>query len=213
MDLDDAEEQATALLGRGTPWGPFQIACGTGLVLYLAWAGSLALGLRKMSPVQVPFVPSSAVQVRNMMSLLEGRFGKLVDLGSGDGRVVLEAYKQGFRPAIGYELNPWLLQLSNCRAWWAGCYGKVSYLREDLLKADLSNCNNVTVFLAPSMVPLLEKKLLSELPDEACVVAARFPFLGWTPTRVAGDNLERVWAYNIRDVRRAGQSTSGKNPV
>uniref|UniRef100_A0A670JZV1 Uncharacterized protein n=1 Tax=Podarcis muralis TaxID=64176 RepID=A0A670JZV1_PODMU len=115
--------------------------------------------------------------------------------GSGD---VLEAYKQGFRPTVGYELNPWLLQLSNFRAWRAGCYGKVFFRREDLWKVNLSDCNNVTVFLAPSLqVPLLERKLLSELPDGACVVAARFPFLNWTPTSIAGDSLETAWAYNI----------------
>ncbi|XP_062999051.1 adenine nucleotide translocase lysine N-methyltransferase-like isoform X1 [Elgaria multicarinata webbii] len=213
MDLDALEELATELHGKGNRWCPFQIVADTGLVVYLAWAGCLALGGRKVSSLQVPYVPSSAKQVSNMMSLLKGRSGKLVDLGSGDGRIVLEAYKQGFRPAIGYELIPWLLQLSNFRACWAGCYGKVFYRREDLWKADLSDCNNVTVFLAPSVVPLLERKLLSELPDEACVVAARFPFVNWTPNHFAGDGLERAWAYNIRDVRRMERDTLGGSPV
>ncbi|XP_062999053.1 adenine nucleotide translocase lysine N-methyltransferase-like isoform X3 [Elgaria multicarinata webbii] len=178
MDLDALEELATELHGKGNRWCPFQIVADTGLVVYLAWAGCLALGGRKVSSLQV-----------------------------------LEAYKQGFRPAIGYELIPWLLQLSNFRACWAGCYGKVFYRREDLWKADLSDCNNVTVFLAPSVVPLLERKLLSELPDEACVVAARFPFVNWTPNHFAGDGLERAWAYNIRDVRRMERDTLGGSPV
>lgn len=39
-------------------------------------------------PTQVPYVPSHTKQVENMMSLLEGRSGKLVDLGPGDGRIV-----------------------------------------------------------------------------------------------------------------------------
>nr|XP_028561169.1 protein N-lysine methyltransferase FAM173A-like [Podarcis muralis] len=204
MDHDNIEKLAAELHKKGSSWSPFQVAASTSLVLYFAWAGSLALGLHKVY-LQVPYVPSSVKQVRNMMSLLQGRSGKLVDLGSGDGRIVLEAYKQGFRPTVGYELNPWLLQLSNFRAWRAGCYGKVFFRREDLWKADLSDCNNVTVFLAPSLVPLLERKLLSELPDGACVVAARFPFLNWTPTSIAGDSLETAWAYNITAVRQAGR--------
>ncbi|XP_034986531.1 adenine nucleotide translocase lysine N-methyltransferase-like isoform X6 [Zootoca vivipara] len=150
MDHDNVEKLAAELHEKGSAWGPFQIAASTSLVLYFAWAGSLALGLRKVY-LQVPYVPSSVKQVRNMMSLLQGRSGKLVDLGSGDGRIVLEAYKQGFRPSVGYELNPWLLQLSNFRAWRAGCYGNVFFRREDLWKADLTDCNNVTVFLAPSL--------------------------------------------------------------
>nr|XP_020664244.1 protein FAM173A-like isoform X3 [Pogona vitticeps] len=125
---------------------------------------------------------------------------------------VLEAYRRGFRPVVGYELNPLLLRLSSFHAWRAGCYGKVSYCQEDFWKANLSDCNNVTVFLAPSVVPPLERKLLSELPEEACVVAARFPFVKWTPASVAGDGLEQAWAYIIRDVRRAEQATAGGSP-
>ncbi|XP_066496762.1 adenine nucleotide translocase lysine N-methyltransferase-like isoform X1 [Tiliqua scincoides] len=213
MDSEDhLEELATELFGKGKGWGLVHIAAGTALMGYFAWAGALVLGLRKVS-VQVPYVPSSAKQIENMMSLLKGRSGKLVDLGSGDGRIVLEAYKQGFSPAIGYELNPWLVQLSNLRAWRAGCYGKVFYHKEDLWKADLSDCNNVMVFLAPSVVPPLERKLLAELPDEACVVTARFPFFKWAPSSVAGDGLERAWAYYIKAVRQAKQEESRRHCV
>lgn len=51
---------------------------------------------------------------------------------------VVEAYKQGLRPAVGYELNPWLLCLSNYRAWKAGYRGKVSFLKKDLWKVTAS---------------------------------------------------------------------------
>ncbi|XP_034638882.1 adenine nucleotide translocase lysine N-methyltransferase isoform X2 [Trachemys scripta elegans] len=119
---------------------------------------------------------------------------------------VLEAYKQGFRPAVGYELNPWLLKLSNYRAWRAGCYGKVFYQRQDLWKVNLSDCNNISIFLAPSVLPLLETKLLAELPDEARVVAGRFPFPTWMPTTSVGGGINRSWAYDIKTVRQKGQN-------
>ncbi|XP_053133158.1 adenine nucleotide translocase lysine N-methyltransferase isoform X3 [Hemicordylus capensis] len=164
-------------------------------------------------PGQVPYVPASAQQVENVMLLLKGRSGKMVDLGSGDGRIVLEAYRRGFRPAVGYELNPWLLRLSNYRAWKAGCYGEVSYFREDLWKVNLSDCTSVTVFLAPSVLPLLERKLLLELPDEARVVAGRFPLPNWTPTSLAGEGVSRAWAYDIKLVRQAEQDKPNESPV
>lgn len=47
---------------------------------------------------------------------------------------VLEAYRQGFQPVVGYELNPWLIRLSNFHAWRAGYSGKVSFRQEDLWK-------------------------------------------------------------------------------
>ncbi|XP_053133154.1 adenine nucleotide translocase lysine N-methyltransferase isoform X1 [Hemicordylus capensis] len=165
------------------------------------------------SDMPVPYVPASAQQVENVMLLLKGRSGKMVDLGSGDGRIVLEAYRRGFRPAVGYELNPWLLRLSNYRAWKAGCYGEVSYFREDLWKVNLSDCTSVTVFLAPSVLPLLERKLLLELPDEARVVAGRFPLPNWTPTSLAGEGVSRAWAYDIKLVRQAEQDKPNESPV
>ncbi|XP_066496823.1 adenine nucleotide translocase lysine N-methyltransferase [Tiliqua scincoides] len=215
MDPDDPEDLAAALQGKTVDgWGLLQIAAGTGLAVYAVWAGILMPGFRKVPlRLQVPYVPASAKQVENVMSLLKGRSGKMVDLGSGDGRLVLEAYQRGFRPAVGYELNPWLLRLSNYRAWKAGCYGKVSYHREDLWKVDLSDCTNVTVFLAPSVLPHLESKLLAELPDEARVVAGRFPLPNWTPTSVAGEGLHRAWAYDIKTVQQAVRGKPEGSPV
>uniref|UniRef100_A0A8C0FKA8 Adenine nucleotide translocase lysine methyltransferase n=1 Tax=Bubo bubo TaxID=30461 RepID=A0A8C0FKA8_BUBBB len=116
------------------------------------------------------------------------------------GHPVIEAYKQGLRPAVGYELNPWLLCLSSYRAWKAGYHGKVSFLKKDLWKVNLSDCYNVIVFLAPGVKPPLATKLLAELPDEARVVAGRFPFPSWTPTSTLGQGLEQVWAYDMKEV-------------
>ncbi|TSK87535.1 Exportin-6 [Bagarius yarrelli] len=85
------------------------------------------------------------------MTLLKDRTGSLADLGSGDGRIVLEASRLGFSPAVGYELNPWLLRLARFYAWRSGNHGNVSFRREDLWKVNLSDYKNITVFLAPSV--------------------------------------------------------------
>nr|XP_056722570.1 adenine nucleotide translocase lysine N-methyltransferase-like [Euleptes europaea] len=211
-DLDPRELATSALHGRRRSWDLWQMVVGAGLAASIVW--TRLSGLRRLPfRLQVPFVPSSTKQVENMMSLLEGRSGKLVDLGSGDGRIVVEAYRQGFRPVLGYELNPWLVCLSDIRAWRAGCYRKVRFCQEDFWKADLSDCSNVTVFLAPGLAPLLERKLLAELPEDACVVVARFPFLKWTPSSITGDGLERVWAYDIGAVRQAQRGKTGGSPA
>ncbi|XP_043945164.1 adenine nucleotide translocase lysine N-methyltransferase isoform X2 [Protopterus annectens] len=211
MDQDDIDKMTVKL--REQPigmWGLLQIAGGTGLAAYAVWAGILMPGFRKVPlKLQVPYIPASRQQVKNVLSLLKGRSGKMVDLGSGDGRIVLEAYKQGFHPAIGYELNPWLIKLSYFFAWRAGCYGKVSYLKKNLWKVTLADCSNVTVFLAPSVLSLLEAKLLDELPDNARVVAGRFPFPSWKPSCIVGEGVDRAWSYDIKEVRiQNAQSTS-----
>uniref|UniRef100_A0A8C3LM00 Adenine nucleotide translocase lysine methyltransferase n=1 Tax=Chrysolophus pictus TaxID=9089 RepID=A0A8C3LM00_CHRPC len=178
--------QGEALGGRGL----LQLAATTGLAAYAVWAAVLMPGFRRVPlHLQVPYVPSSAQQVADVMGLLRGRTGKTADLGSGDGRLVIEAYKQGLRPAVGYELNPWLLWLARYRARRAGCEGKVSFLKQDLWKK-----------------PPLAAKLLAELPDEARVVAGRFPFPSWTPSSTIGQGLEQAWAYDMKEVRRAARS-------
>uniref|UniRef100_A0A8C0RJ43 Adenine nucleotide translocase lysine methyltransferase n=1 Tax=Canis lupus familiaris TaxID=9615 RepID=A0A8C0RJ43_CANLF len=100
----------------------------------------------------VPYVGASARQVEHVLTLLRGRPGKTVDLGSGDGRIVLAAHRCGLRPALGYELNPWLVGLARLHAWRAGCAGSVRFCCQDLWKVNLRDCHNVSVFLAPSVV-------------------------------------------------------------
>ncbi|XP_021563884.1 protein FAM173A isoform X2 [Carlito syrichta] len=104
----------------------------------------------------------------------------MVDLGSGDGRIVLAAHRCGLRPAVGYELNPWLVGLARLLAWRAGCARSICYRREDFWK-----------------LPMLEKKLQAELPAGARVVSGRFPLPTWQPVTVVGEGLDRVWAYDI----------------
>ncbi|KAM9292141.1 adenine nucleotide translocase lysine N-methyltransferase [Morus bassanus] len=199
-----------ALGGRGL----LELAVASGVAAWATWAALLMPGFRRVPlRLQVPYQPSGPRQVANALALLRGRSGKTVDLGSGDGRLVVEAYKQGLSPAVGYELNPWLLCLSNYRAWKAGYHGKVSFLKKDLWKVNLSDCYNVIVFLAPSVKPPLAAKLLAELPDEARVVAGRFPFPSWTPTSTLGQGLEQVWAYDMKKVRQAAQSSAEGRPV
>ncbi|XP_068555798.1 adenine nucleotide translocase lysine N-methyltransferase isoform X2 [Anas acuta] len=188
MDTEALDELAGQLRGEALGGrGLLQLATATGLAAYAVWAAVLMPGFRRVPlHLQVPYMPSSAQQVANVMALLRGRSGKTADLGSGDGRLVLEAHKQGLRPAVGYELNPWLLWLAKYRARKAGCHGQVSFLKQDLWKK-----------------PPLAAKLLAELPDEARVVAGRFPFPSWTPSSTLGQGLEQAWAYDMKEVRRA----------
>ncbi|RVE69382.1 hypothetical protein OJAV_G00077160 [Oryzias javanicus] len=198
---DDAPDEVLAQIKERQlgVWGVAQIAVGTGLAVYAMWVGILQPGFRKVPlKLQVPYIPASKHQVQNVMTLLRGRKGNLVDLGSGDGRIVLEAHRHGFSPAVGYELNPWLISLARFHAWRLGYHGKVTYRREDLWKVDLTKCKNVTVFLAPSVLSLLQEKLQTELPDDALVIAGRFPFPDWQPCRIEGHGVDRAWAYSMQ---------------
>ncbi|XP_027280881.1 adenine nucleotide translocase lysine N-methyltransferase isoform X2 [Cricetulus griseus] len=174
MDHDDPAEALTALRERRPGLVEIlQAAAGSGLAAYAVWALLLQPGFRRVPlRLQVPYVGASARQVEHVLSLLRGRPGKMVDLGSGDGRIVLAAHQCGLRPAVGYELNPWLVGLARLHAWRAGCSGSVCYHRKDLWKVNLRDCHNVSVFLAPSVVGLGSAVLL-EAPTTGGQAASR----------------------------------------
>lgn len=64
--------------------------------LYGLWAMFCLPGLKVPFRLKVPFLPSTKVQTENVMKLLEGRRGRLADLGSGDGRLVSQSSRLGY---------------------------------------------------------------------------------------------------------------------
>ncbi|XP_028830323.1 protein N-lysine methyltransferase FAM173A-like [Denticeps clupeoides] len=153
--------------------------------------------------LKVPYLPSSVEQTKNVMKLLDGRKGRLADLGSGDGRLVFAAFSRGFH-CTGFEINPILLAYSRSRAWWEGIhYTDVSFVNQDFWKTDLSKYKNVTVFLAPPVMELLEEKLLKELQGDTRVVVCQFPFPNWPHTCSMGSGLEQVWAYDVHAISQS----------
>lgn len=167
---------------------------GSLVALYAVAAPFVAPALRK---VCLPFVPATTTQVENVLKALRARSGTLVDIGSGDGRIVIAAAKHGFH-ASGFELNPWLVWYSRYRAWREGVYRSTSFHISDLWKVSFAQYSNVVIFGVPQMMEKLELKLASELPRSAKVVACRFPFPTWIPESTAGEGIDTVWVYDAK---------------
>ncbi|XP_040897306.1 ATP synthase subunit C lysine N-methyltransferase isoform X1 [Toxotes jaculatrix] len=149
----------------------------------------------------VPYLPSSKDQTLNTMKLLEGRRGRLADLGSGDGRLVFAASAAGFQ-CTGFEINSILVTYAKSKALWMGVpSSQATFVKKDFWKTDLSSYNNVTAFLAPGVMTVLGDKLLKELPDDALVIACRFPFPNWPHQSSVGSGLDQTFAYDISSVR------------
>ncbi|XP_053186623.1 ATP synthase subunit C lysine N-methyltransferase-like [Scomber japonicus] len=157
-----------------------------------ATAPFVAPALRK---VCLPFVPATTEQVQNVFQ--RARTGNVVDIGSGDGRIVIAAAKHGFQ-ACGFELNPWLVCYSRYKAWREGVHHSTSFYISDLWKVSFAQYSNVVIFGVPQMMDQLELKLASELPSSAKVVACRFPFPTWVPEHTAGEGIDTVWVYDAK---------------
>jgi len=104
----------------------------------------------------------------------------VVDLGSGDGRIVVTAAKKFGARGFGVELD-WRLNLQaveNARQ--AGVEDRVKFLDQDLFKTDLSEATVVTTYLLPFMMLKLRTVLL-ELKPGTRIVSHDFDFGDWRP--------------------------------
>ncbi|XP_074544391.1 ATP synthase subunit C lysine N-methyltransferase [Halichoeres trimaculatus] len=170
---------------------------GSLVALYAVAAPFVSPALRKIC---LPFVPATTAQVENVLNALRARTGTLVDIGSGDGRIVIAAAKQGFK-ASGFELNPWLVLYSRYKAWREGVNRSTSFYISDLWKVSFAQYSNVVIFGVPQMMEKLELKLASELPTTAKVVACRFPFPTWVPEQTTGEGIDTVWVYDAKTLK------------
>lgn len=138
-----------------------------------------------------PFVPSNQKKTKNMLALLGALQGmKAVDLGSGDGRIVV-ALAQAGAQAHGYERNLILVFLARLRIWFAGLAAKAFIHHESFWEANLFSFDVVAVYGISGIMRELGEKLERELQPGARIVSNTFPFPSWQPKR----EVEKVYLY------------------
>lgn len=126
-----------------------------------------------------PYLPTKREGIEAMLELAEISPGlRVVDLGSGDGRLVIAFAKRG-AIAHGFELNPLLVWLSRWRLRRYGVADRGKIVLADIWRADLSLYEVVVVFGVTSMMPRLEKKLRRELTPGSRVLSYIFTFPSW----------------------------------
>ena len=144
----------------------------------------------------LPYVPATSQQVKNVLQALEGRTGSLIDLGSGDGRIVFATAKAGFK-AHGIELNPWLIWYSRLKALITGSSSKTTFIKQNLWKHNLKNYDNIVIFGVDQMMADVEKKFMRELKKDCVIVACRFPLPNMNIIKVTGNGVDTVWVYKV----------------
>jgi cyclopropane fatty-acyl-phospholipid synthase-like methyltransferase len=148
----------------------------------------------------IHYVPTSDAVVRSMLDLAHVTPADVVyDLGSGDGRIVIEAARDYGARGVGVELDPALIKQATKKALKAGVADRVTFQEGDLFKADLSDATVVTLFLSPSVNARLETKLRRELKPGARVVSHRFAMPpDWKPDRDVAGHGTHVFLWTIR---------------
>ena len=153
----------------------------------------LALSLVVQAPAPQDFKPTSgqpgkdAVWVPTSPALVEKMLDVakvtpddyVIDLGSGDGRMVIAAAKRGAR-ALGVEYNPDMVALSRRLAQEAGVSDRATFVQGDMFEADISKATVLALFLLPENLTRLEPKFRALRPGTRIVVNT-LGIPGWKP--------------------------------
>lgn len=129
----------------------------------------------------VVYVPTPQVVVDTMLRMAKvGPGDMLVDLGSGDGRIVVNAARAYGARGLGVELDRHLLGLANESARRAGVADRARFVEQDLFQTDLTGATVITTYLLPEMNLRLRPKLLA-LPPGTRIAAHDYHMGDWLP--------------------------------
>jgi hypothetical protein len=129
-----------------------------------------------------PYVPTPQVVVEHMLRMAKvGPGDFVVDLGSGDGVIVLTAAREHKARGFGVDIDPELVKLSNAAANRLGIADRAAFYVQDVFKTDLSKASVITLYLLPSMMVNLRPKIFLEARPGTRVVSHDYSFDEWSP--------------------------------
>jgi hypothetical protein len=161
--------------------------------LLMPFLAAAAAGAADLKPIKDagPYVPSPQSVVSDMLRYAEvGPDDFLIDLGSGDGRIVLTAAKVFGARGFGVEIKDDLVRRSNDAAQKEGLAERVKFLKQDLFTTDLSQATVITMYLLPDTVNLLKDKFIRELRPGTRILSHDYPLTGWIPEKYVQMDLE-----------------------
>jgi SAM-dependent methyltransferase len=133
----------------------------------------------------VPYVPTPQSVVERMLQMAQvGPGDYLIDLGSGDGRIIVTAAQKYGARGFGVDINSQRIREANDNAQKAGVTDKVAFYQRDLFETDLSDATVITMYLLPRVNLALRDKLLNLKPGTR-VVSHDFSMAEWTPDTFA----------------------------
>lgn len=136
-----------------------------------------------------PFVPSSWQRVEQMIRIADLTSGDtIIDLGSGDGRILVAALQAGAKKAIGYEIHRGLVSFTRWVANRKKLQDRLCVYCRSFWKADISEGDVIFLYQLPLTMKLLEDKIKKEAKPGARIVSNGFIFPNWTPEKQEGSN-------------------------
>ncbi|HTP95129.1 MAG TPA: class I SAM-dependent methyltransferase [Burkholderiales bacterium] len=184
---------------RSYPRNRMLAALALGAALSLA-AHAVAAAEKEYQPVvgqegkDVIWVPTPEKTVEKMLAVANvGPSDMVIDLGCGDGRIVIAAAKRGAR-AFGVDMNPDMIKLSERHAAADGVTERAKFYVRDIFETDLKPATVVTMYLLPQLNLRLRPTLLALKPGTR-IVSHAFDMADWEPDvyDTSTGNSVRLW--------------------
>jgi Methyltransferase domain len=166
------------------------------LLLALLWmATSAAAQAQELG--KLPYVPTPQIVVDEMLKMAgvtEKDF--VIDLGSGDGRMIITAARSFKATGLGVDIDANLVDLATRHARNEAVGDRAKFIEQDMFKADISKATVVTLYVLPDFMEKLRPKLLRELKPGARIVAHDYYMTEWPPDRFAEMDVAEKKAAN-----------------
>ena len=158
----------------------------------------LSLCLTPYLPAQerhldVPYVPTKYPVVDEMLRLANvQKTDLLIDLGCGDGRIVVSAAQKCGARAIGVDIDPDRIEESQENAAKAGVKDQVKFIQGDLFQAEIREASVVSLYLLTSVNLKLRPRLIRELRPGTRVVSHNFGMDEWKPDKTQDVMVDEI---------------------
>lgn len=143
--------------------------------------------------------PDSVVEAMLKLAAVGPR-DYVIDLGSGDGRLVIAAAKQHGASGLGVDIDPKLVDIAKRFAARDGVQDRAQFVVQDLFETDVRPATVVTIYLLPTIMDRVGQKLRAELRPGTRIVVHDFPLPGWPIDRVTSFDVpeKRDYTFNER---------------
>ncbi|WP_424355804.1 SAM-dependent methyltransferase [Methanobacterium sp. MBAC-LM] len=166
------------------------------ILIVIALIGLFLIWIFWSSIIGAGFQPTSKKLVKQMLDMAEvGTEDIVYDLGSGDGRIVINAVKKYNARAVGLEADPSRVFLSRLVITLSGIGNRAKIVWGNFFNQNISEATVVTLFLSDTANQKLKSKFLEELKPGTRIVSYVWKFKGWKP--VKADETEEIYLYVI----------------
>ncbi len=169
------------------------------LVLLPACTDAIAyMDSERSFKIDAPFVRTPDYVIAEILAKAGvGKDDILYDLGSGDGRIVIEAARQTGCRAVGIEIDDDLVDDSRRNAVRAGVSDRVRFVVSDIFKEDFSEASVVTIYMSGDVNRRLRPKLLRELKPGSRIATYTFDMGDWKPDDTSSFGIEDAYFWVV----------------